>query len=151
MAATKSNQNALSLLTLSSLAIPNAAIAAVAPEKKIVSVRYSQYQEANIDPSQVSFGNTGRYAIDVLQLRYLTPFKEKYSIDTNVTFETLSGASPYSTSTDNTTGDTKVFMSGASIEETRLDASVNAMRYFDESTLGGSISFSTENDYQSID
>ena len=150
MAATKSNPSVLSLLTLSSLAIPNAALAAVAPEKKTVSVRYSQYQEATLDANNVASGNTGRYAIDVLQLGFSTPVKEKYSVDTSVTFETLSGASPYQTSTDSTNGETKVYMSGASIEEKRLDVGVSGTRYFDQGTVGSSVAISTEKDYQSI-
>ncbi len=146
--------NALSLLTLSALAIPavtlsESASAATVPEKKIVSVRYTQYQEATMPTERVVFGNTGRYGIDILQLRYFTPFKDKYSIDTSMTFETLSGASPYASS-DNGSGQTEVFMSGASIEEKRLDASINGTRYFKEGTLASSVSISKENDYQSI-
>ena len=138
--------NTLSLLTLSALAIPAATVssvasAAVVPEKKTVSVRYSQYQEASMPVERVVSGNTGRYGIDILQLRYFTPLKDKYSIDTSVTFETLSGASPYS-STVNDNGQTEIIMSGASIEEKRLDASISGTRYFKDATLASSVSVS---------
>ncbi len=141
--------SALSLLTTSALAIPSMAEAATVPEKQTVSVRYTQYLEAPLDASLVSAGNTGRYSIDVLQLGYFTPVKDKYSIDSNVTFETLSGASPYS-STDDGSGQPQVFMSGASIEEKRIDANVSGTRYFKEGTVNANAAISTENDYQSI-
>ncbi len=141
--------SALSALTLSAMAIPCVSHGAVAPENKTLSVRYTQYQEENLPVERVKFGSTGRYAIDVLQLRFLTPVDDKYSIDSSVQFETLSGASPYG-STLNDTGQTEVTMSGATIEETRVDASVAATRYFKEGTLGTSVYISKENDYQSL-
>jgi hypothetical protein len=146
---TRKKPNALSLLTTSALAIPGMVHATAVPEKQTLSIRYTQYQEAPIAADKVSLGNTGRYSIDVLQMGFFTPVKDKYSVDSNVTFETLSGASPYS-STDDGNGQTQVFMSGASIEEKRLDASVNGTRYFKEGTISASVSVSAENDYQSV-
>lgn len=146
---THKKNSALSLLTTSALAIPSMVEAATVPEKQTLSVRYTQYQEAPLETNLVSAGNTGRYGINVLQVGYFTPYKDKYSIDTNVTFETLSGASPYS-STDDGSGQPQVFMSGASIEEKRVDASVSGTRYFKSGTLNSNVAFSTENDYQSI-
>jgi hypothetical protein len=142
--------NALSLLTTSALAIPGMVQATAVPEKQTLSVRYTQYQEATIAPEKVSRGNSGRYGIDVLQLGFFTPVQDKYSIDTSLTFETLSGASPYSSTINATSGQPEVYMSGATIEEKRLDASVNATRYFKEGTLGLNVAVSKENDYQSI-
>lgn len=141
--------SALSLLTTSALAIPSMAEAATVPEKQTASIRYTQYQEAPLATELVSAGNTGRYAIDVLQMGFFTPYKDKYSIDSNVTFETLSGASPYS-STDDGSGQPQVFMSGASIEEKRIDANISGTRYFKDGTLNANAAVSTENDYQSV-
>ncbi len=136
---------------MSALAIPNAATAIVVPEKKILSLRYTQYQEAEMPVERVDAGgSTGRYNIDILQIRYFTPVLEKYSLDTNVSYETMSGASAYGSSV-NDSGQTVVQMSGASgIEESRLDASVLGTRYFDDGSLGTSVAISTENDYDSV-
>ena len=142
-------KSTLSMLSASALAIPGAVEAATVPEKEIVSVRYTQYQEAPLETGSVSSGNTGRFGINVLQVGYFTPYKEDYSIDTNITYETLSGASPYAT-IDEGDGDPKVYMSGASIEEKRIDASVSGTRYFKEGTLNSSFAISKEKDYQSV-
>lgn len=147
---------ALTALTLSALAIPslvasNASQAAAVPEKQKVAVRYTQYQEADLSANRIQSGSTERYGIKVLQMSYFTPLQQKYSVQTNATFETLSGASPYG-SYDYGSGQTLVTMSGASggITEQRLDASVLGTRYFKEGTVGASAAISTENDYQSI-
>ena len=145
-------QTALSALTLSAMAIPNVATAIAVPDKKTLSLRYTQYQEAEMPLERVQVGgSTGRYGIDILQFRYFTPVVDKYSLDTNVSYETMSGASAYGSS-DNGSGQTEVHMSGASggIEESRLDASVLGTRYFEEGSLGSSVAISTENDYNSL-
>jgi len=144
------NKNsALSALTLSAMAIPGMSNAAVVPENKTLSVRYTQYQEEDMPQERVVGLNTQRYSIDVLQVRYFTPVDEKYSLDTSVQYETLSGASPYD-NTLNSNGQTVVNLSGATIEETRVDASVAGTRYFKEGTLTSSVYASKENDYQSL-
>jgi len=140
---------ALSALTMSALAIPAVADAAVAPDKKTLSLRYTQYKEAEMPLERVQFGSTGRYDIDILQFRFLTPIQNQYSLDTNVSYETMSGASAYSSGA-NAEGQTEVIMSGASIEESRLDASLQGTRYFPGGTVGSSIAISTENDYESV-
>ena len=134
---------------MSALAIPNGATAMVVPDKKTLSLRYTQYQEAEMPVERVNGGNTGRYNIDIMQIRYFTPVLEQYSLDTNVSYETMSGASPYGSS-DNGNGQTEVHMSGASIEESRVDASVLGTRYFEDGSLGTSVAMSTENDYNSL-
>jgi hypothetical protein len=145
-------QTALSALTMSALAIPNAANGMAVPDKKTLSLRYTQYQEAEMPLERVDIGgSTGRYNIDILQFRYFTPVLEKYSLDTNLSYETMSGASAYGSSL-NDSGQTKVHMSGASggIEESRVDGSVLGTRYFEDGSLGSSFAFSTENDYNSV-
>jgi len=142
-------QTALSALTMSALAIPTVTDAAVAPDKKTLSLRYTQYKEAEMPLERVQFGSTGRYDIDILQFRFLTPIQNQYSLDTSVSYETMSGASAYGSSV-NADGQTEVIMSGASIEESRLDASLQGTRYFPDGTVGSSIAISTENDYESV-
>ncbi len=137
---------------MSALAIPSVANAAVAPDKKTLSLRYTQYKEAEMPLERVQAvpgSSTGRYAIDILQFRFLTPVQDKYSLDTSVSYETMSGASAYSSS-GNADGQTEVHMSGATIDESRLDASLLGTRYFKEGTLGGNVAISTENDYESV-
>jgi len=141
--------SALSALTLSALAIPSVSQAATVPEKKQLSVRVTNYQEDPLPSSRLALGSTERYGINVLQVNYFTPYKDQYSIAVSGQYETLSGASPFESRVDNN-GETNVLMSGATIDEQRLDGSVVGTRYFKEGTLATGFAFSTENDYQSL-
>lgn len=142
--------SALSALTLSALAIPSVTQGATVPEKKQVSVRVTNYQEDPLPSARLlPGGSSERYGINVLQVNYFTPYKDQYSIAVSGQYETLSGASPFF-SRQNAQGETDVFMSGATIDEKRLDGSVVGTRYFKEGTLATGLAFSTENDYQSL-
>ncbi len=144
-------QNALSALTLSALAIPSVTKAEVAPENNVLSYRYTQYEEADAPAARVVGGDLKRFSIDVHQFSLLTPFRDKYSLKTDVVYETLSGASPWISQENN--GQTELFMSGASgtgIQETRTDISLSPKRYFKDGTLGGTVAMSQENDYKSL-
>ena len=118
-------------------------------KKKQVSVRLTNYQEDPLPSSRRAIGSTERYGINVLQVNYFTPYKDDYSIAVSGQYESLSGASPFSSQV-NQDGETEVLMSGATIDEQRLDGSVLGTRYFKEGTLGAGFAFSTENDYQSL-
>lgn len=147
-------KNTISTLTASAMAIPVLAPctvvhSAVAPNDHEVKIRYSQYQETDMPVERVTIGSIERYAIDVLQFSLQTPLKNNRVLNTYIAYETMTGASPLQ-SQQNAGGQTEVLMSGASIEEKRLDASLNVTRYAKRSTLGSTVSISQENDYQSL-
>ena len=144
--------SALSALTMSAMAIPgmNATVAQadVAPENSLFSYRYTNYQEAQAPKERVYSGSLDRYNIQVHQFSLLMPVKEKYSIQTDLVLESMSGASP-SRSEKLDDGSTRLHMSGATIDEQRVDLYVAPKRHFEHGSLGAMMSISKENDYQS--
>lgn len=144
--------SALSALTMSAMAIPGMgtqqAKADVAPENSVFSYRYTNYQESQAPKERVFSGSIDRYNIQVHQFSLLAPIKEKYSIKTDLVFESLSGASPIRNEKLDD-GSTRMYMSGASIDEQRIDLLVAPKRHFESGNLGGMLSISQENDYES--
>lgn len=139
--------SAFSALSAAALAIPSQA--EVAPTDETLSYRYTSYQEAD-SPRERTFTNeTGRYQIDVHQFGYRTPLADDWYLASEFQYETMSGASPTQTY-KNDEGQSTLTMSGASIEEQRVDIKLAPKRYFDHGTAGGLLALSTENDYQSI-
>ena len=150
----KTSDHTISKLTYSALAIPalvqpSILNAAVAPQEHSVNVRLSQYKEIEMPSERVAFGSLERYAIEILQFTLVAPLKNDKALNTYVAYETMSGASPL-TSRLNDSGQTVVTMSGASIEEKRVDANIALTKYTKRSTLTGAIAISNENDYQSV-
>lgn len=146
--AINNKQKTLSALTLSALAIPGIGQAEVAPAKGEFSFRSTQYQEAAAPAQRVGAGSNERYSIDVQQFHVMQPFAQKYSLSADVTLESMSGASPIQTYDDN--GKSVLLMSGATIEEQRMDVNLAGKRYFSEATLGANVASSQENDYASL-
>lgn len=148
---------ALNALTSAALAIPGMAITATStqvhadapPTNTEVGYRYSQYQEDDIPESKLASGSNQRYDIDVHQFRLLTAVGEQYSVDATFDYETMSGASPFGT-VSGTDGNPLVVMSGASIEDTRMDLNVKTTRYYDEGTASIIGGYSTEDDYEAF-
>ncbi len=148
----------LSALTSAALAIPVAAVsnhvaADAPPTMTEVGYRYSQYQEDDLSESDVfnsdSGGSTQRYDINIHQFRVLAPAGDNYSVDATFDYETMSGASPMGTVSDGD-GGALLVMSGASIEDTRMDLNVKTTRYYESgnaSVIGG---YSTEDDYEAF-
>lgn len=139
--------NTLAALSGAALAIP--AQAEVTPSEEVVSYRYTSYQEAQSPRERTATLETDRYQIDVHQLAYRLPLNDDWYLNTDLQYETLSGASPTQTY-QNDEGRSVLLMSGASIEEQRSDLKLSPKRYFKHGTAGGTLAFSTENDYQSI-
>ena len=146
----------LSALTSAALAIPAVAvsinaIADAPPTMTEVGYRYSQYQEDDIAESNKvkDVGSTKRYDINIHQFRVLTPVGDNYSVDATFDYETMSGASPLGT-IQGADGDPLLVMSGASIDDTRMDLNVKTTRYYENgnaSIVGG---YSTEDDYEAF-
>jgi len=146
----------LSALTSAALAIPAVAVSTNAiadapPTMTEVGYRYSQYQEDDIAESNKvkDVGSTKRYDINIHQFRVLTPVGDNYSVDATFDYETMSGASPLGT-IQGADGDPLLVMSGASIDDTRMDLNVKTTRYYENgnaSIVGG---YSTEDDYEAF-
>lgn len=140
---------ALGLLSMSAMAIHPDSQAAVAPDQKELSLRISQYQEEDVEVDKLSGGSAERYGIDVFQLSYLTPYQENYAVKGHIMFETMSGASAFANN-DNGDGTVSALMSGASIDDSRLDLSTSLTKYARYSAKEGVASVSKEKDYMSI-
>jgi len=138
---------ALSALSAAAMAIPSQA--EVAPTDTTLSYRYSNYQEADAPRERVSTPVIERYQIDVHQFGLRTPMGESWFLASELQFETMSGASPTRT-TLNDEGRSELTMSGASIEEQRVDIKLAPKKYFAHGTAGGLLAISKENDYQSL-
>lgn len=136
----------LAVLTSAALALP--AFAATQPSETSISIKASQYKEEDIAASDVLIGANERYDIDVYQFQLTTPIGADWSLDVNLNRELMSGASPWGTIRDFTTGDPTLIMSGATIEDQRTEVSVTASRYFTDSSASVTVSHSDEDDYE---
>ncbi|MFB3077723.1 MAG: DUF3570 domain-containing protein, partial [Lysobacterales bacterium] len=137
-------------LTSSALLLPayNGAMADAPPNQTTVGVRFSNYEEDDILASKTVGGSSERYQIDVAQFHLLAPIGDDWSLALDIQREDMSGASPWfiGPSLD---GSPQVFMSAASIEDTRTDISVTTRYYYDRGTVAGNYRYSEEDDYKS--
>ncbi len=140
---------ALTALSAAAMAIPSQVQAEAAPTAETLSYRYTQYQEADAPRARTFTPDVKRYQIDIQQIGYQTPVGDSWYVSSELQFETMSGASPTQTYKD-AEGKSALIMSGASIEEQRIDAKVAPKKYFDQGTAGGLLAISSENDYQSL-
>jgi len=152
---------ALEALTKSALALPG--LAGLAPlahadaptETWDVDLSGSWYKEADLSTGQWAEelgGSTERYSIQAYQLGVLAPVTSQIDMSVDLVFETMSGASPWYVlpDVDDPNGKRPVAaMTGATIEDTRVDGQLTANHYFDRGRLSMSGGFSTENDYLS--
>jgi len=86
---------ALQALTAAAMTLPAyQAAAATRDETTRLSLRTALYDEAELDPAQVSSDTTERYDIEVGQFRASAPLGERFAVALDVAYETMSGASP---------------------------------------------------------
>ncbi|TVZ38757.1 uncharacterized protein DUF3570 [Alteromonadaceae bacterium 2753L.S.0a.02] len=118
-------------------------------QKTSFDYRYSNYTEKPIDDAKVVEGSNQRYTIDAHQLKLKAPV----ATDTELTFsgvvESMSGASPWYV-VPNAEGEPVQVMSGATIDESRVEVGVDFRSYNERSESTLSLSHSTENDYASF-
>ncbi|AJQ94304.1 DUF3570 domain-containing protein [Gynuella sunshinyii] len=115
-----------------------------------IDFRYSHYHEGEIPAGNTNTGkSSSRYDIDVFQAKGKIPVTEDTELTISGIAETMSGASPWYVVPDEK-GDPVQVMSGATIDETRMEVGADFRSYNlrSESTL--SASYSTENDYSSL-
>lgn len=159
----------LDALTKSALALPG--LAGLAPlaapvaqaDAPVADVQAefsgSWYKEAPIsedDCAGVFCLSTERYSIQAYQLGVTAPLTNQIDFDVDFVFETMSGATPWYVmpasavpGLGDPTNRPVQAMTGATIEETRIDGQFTVNHYFDRSRLSMSGGFSNENDYGS--
>jgi len=138
-------------LTSSAFLLPayQSAIADAPPEFTEIGTRYSKYKEDDISAKKAFGGRSERYDIDVAQFYLLAPVSDDWSVALDVSWEDMSGASPWFVGESIEADDAKVIMSGASIEDTRTEVSVTTRYYFDSGNAGFNYTYSDEDDYES--
>ena len=155
----RKKSRALETLTKSALALPG--LAGLAPmahadgptTEWLTDASYGWYKEADLAASKWDSSRGGsreRFSIHAFQLGVVAPVTNQIDASVDFVFETMSGASPWYVVQDSTPGgDPLQVMTGATIEDTRIDGQVAVNHYFDRARLSLSGGFSTENDYLS--
>ena len=140
----------LAALTSSALLLPayQGANADAPPEYTELGLRYSKYEEDDILGSKSFGGGSERYDIDIAQFHLIAPVADSWSVALDVAWEDMSGASPWFVG-ESGSGDPRVIMSGASIEDTRTEVTVATRYYYDRGNAGFSYTNSDEDDYES--
>ena len=123
------------------------ALADAPPAFTEVGLRYTHYSEDSIDQDVVIFGATDRYDIDVTQLWIEAPVGASWSVALDVQNDYQTGASPWfvGTQQDGTPG---VIMSGASIQDNRVEVGVTTRYFWADGNAGFAVSHSDEDDYE---
>ncbi len=153
----KNGNNALMALTTAALGLPAIApqqsAAQAPPENYITSYRYSEYSEGDQGAAVVDGTVIGskkpRYDITVHQLHFSGPAGNDLGLTVDFNTESMSGASPWYVLADSQNRPVQV-MSGASITEKRDELAVNLAKYNDATKRAFGVSYSTENDYNSL-
>ncbi len=143
---------ALHALTSSALALPGLAstAGAEAPSDRFrADYNYSFYSEDELDNSDVAGGDNERYEIHMHQWHLAAPVGDRVDVGLDVAYETMSGASPWYVVPD-TDGDPIQVMTGATIDDTRVDALLSTNYYLSRGKVGGSAGVSIEEDYLSF-
>ena len=151
MAAEKTDSNnTLLALTSSALLLPayQPAQAEAPPEYTEIGLRYSNYEEDDTSSRKTFGGSSERMEVDVAQFHLLAPVADDWSVALDVSWEDMSGASPWFVG-QAADGDDKVVMSGASIEDTRTEVSVTTRYFYDRGSAGFNYTRSDEDDYES--
>lgn len=110
-------------------------------------MRYTNYVEDSIDRDAVIFGATDRYDIDVTQLWIEAPVGASWSVALDVQNDYQTGASPWFVGAQES-GEPGVIMSGASIQDNRVEVGVTTRYFWADGNAGFSASHSDEDDYE---
>jgi hypothetical protein len=147
----------LTALTSSALALPGIAGSARADgpvEKAQSSSSFSYYMEDNLSPGKFSgVGSRNRYEVYTFQTRFDVPTSERTDVGVEFLYEDMSGASPWFVTVDpdpNARGKRLQVMSGATIEDERIDLAADIDFFVDNGKDSFRAGFSKEKDYLSI-
>ena len=122
------------------------ALADAPPAFTEVGIRYSHYSEDSLDRDKMIFGSENRYDIDITQLWIEAPMGANWSVALDVQNDYQSGASPWFVGAQGN-GDPGVIMSGASIQDNRVEVGVATRYFWADGNAGFAISHSDEDDY----
>ncbi len=125
----------------------SAALADAPPTFTEVGVRYSQYSEDSLERDQLIFGSVDRYDIDITQVWIEAPVGASWSVALDVQNDYQSGASPWFVGAQ-ADGAPGVIMSGASIQDNRVEVGVTTRYFWADGNAGFAISRSDEDDYE---
>jgi hypothetical protein len=114
-----------------------------------VGLRYTRYSEDSIDRDKVIFGSRDRYDIDVTQLWIEAPVGASWSVALDVQNDYQTGASPWFIGAQ-VDGQPGVIMSGASIQDNRVEVGVTTRYFWADGNAGFAISHSDEDDYEAL-
>lgn len=144
------NSPSLIALSTTALALPGIACADAPPSQSTLSYKISNYKEDDLSRRDKPFGDLERYDIDVHQFQLVSPLGRNMSVQVDANYETLTGASPWFTSTG-ADGKPVVNLSGASgIRDRRSELSLGSSYYLENGRLGANVGYSEENDYRAI-
>lgn len=138
-------------LTTSALCLPaySGAAKAWAEPETDSSYTFSYYDESKL-PSSATNGQSGeRYEVKSHQFHVLTPIGEKFDVGADLTYESMSGASPWYI-VPGADGKPIQIMSGATIDDERTAIGVKARHYRMDGRESVNLGVSKENDYRSI-
>ncbi|HEY1077608.1 MAG TPA: DUF3570 domain-containing protein [Fontimonas sp.] len=139
------NIPSLSALTAAALALPGLAQAEMQTD-----LLYSHYAEADLPGSRTENGlSSERYTIDSLLFRLTAPLGAQ-SLAVNATVESMSGASPWYIRPEAGSGRPLQIMSGASIDETRVDVQGSVGVEMAGLDWDIALGYSKEEDYEAI-
>ncbi len=124
-----------------------AALADAPPTFTEVGLRYSRYSEDSLDSEKLIFGSANRYDIDITQLWIEAPVGASWSVALDVQNDYQSGASPWFVGAQ-ADGEPGVIMSGASIQDNRVEVGVTTRYFWADGNAGFAISHSDEDDYE---
>ena len=122
------------------------ALADAPPAFTEVGLRYTHYSEDSIDQDLVIFGATDRYDIDVTQLWIEAPVGASWSVALDLQNDYQTGASPWFVGAQQS-GEPGVIMSGASIQDNRVEVGVTTRYFWADGNAGLAVSHSGEDDY----
>lgn len=138
----------MALTPLALVSVPAVAAVNAAPSADYL---YSRYQEADVASGKTASGREEeRYVIDSHRFRVNLPATDHDSIGINLTYESMSGASPWYV-LPNAAGKPVQVMSGASIREERIAVQADWSHELSRlSSLKLSGGYSDEDDYRSL-
>ena len=145
MAAAIKKSAALLALTQAAIAVPSVA----AGEGIEAGYLFSEYREQDIAGSRTATGrDESRYDIQSHLFKIVAPL-ESSVVNVDLTYETMSGASPWYVTPD-ADGKPVQVMSGASINEERVDLQAQWSKPIKNVLVGLTGGYSTEDDYEAI-
>ncbi len=127
----------------------SASAAEVGAQEFRASYGFSYYLEDELDDDVLATGSGDRYEIEMHQFRLEAPLTGRLGAALDVTYETMSGATPWYVAPD-ANGDPVQVMTGATIQEERTDTLLTTNYQLSDGTVSSTTGFSTENDYLSF-